>query len=376
MRTMCDYSNIEYLSMVKFYVIENFNASAARRRYSDPEHLNSLQRGGVPNPRTPSTTIFIAVWQRLLDYGQFRTPKYMRDDTRVSNKSKCNGKLAARILEYFETNPGSSIRKAAQHFEVSAYYISNLLKNESDEESPPHSKNDISEKDEVLANVYHYLKKERDERSDKTVSTMELRHRTARACGVAEHAVRRVLKLQRAKENPDLKPRKRRPKKASTPPQHEQQSASDDEMDGEEAEMTLAQLKQRQQSQDGAERPATTQKPNHKRRGRKRKANTPPPEQQDESDSDEPEVIVKTDANSEDECIEFNPLSSDDETLKPDVTDATVENGLQQEEQTEEIADTLFVKIEPREYEDSANHLNGSLEVKTENPEDTQDGLS
>ncbi|CAH1642037.1 unnamed protein product [Spodoptera littoralis] len=343
-----EFSNIEYLSMIKFYVVEKFNANAARRLYSDPQHLNGLQRRGIPNPRIPSNKTFIAVWQRLLDYGQFCLPIYMLHKNTTVTNNKCNDKLAARVAEYFKTNPCSSIRKAGRHFNVSGGLITRLLKNESEEESPPHSKNDISEKDEVLANVYHYFKKERDERADKTVSTMELRHRTARVCGVPEHAVRRVLKLQRAKENPDLKPRKRRPKKASTPPQHEQQSASDDEMDGEEAEMTLAQLKQRQQSQDGAERPATTQKPNHKRRGRKRKANTPPPEHK------------------------FNPLSSDDETLKPDVTDATVENGLQQEEQTEEVVETLIVKIEPREYEDSANHLNGSLEVKIENPESSR----
>ncbi|CAH1642036.1 unnamed protein product [Spodoptera littoralis] len=137
-----DYSNIELLAMVKVYVMGNYSSRGARRLYSDPDHLNSLQRRGIPNPRTPSANKFTSVWQHLLDSGQFRTPKYIRNDARIRNKSKYNDKLAARVAEYFETHPGSSMRKAAQHFDVSAYYISKLMNRESEEEPYPPDSND------------------------------------------------------------------------------------------------------------------------------------------------------------------------------------------------------------------------------------------
>lgn len=363
--TMNSFTNFEYLDIVKFYVLADFNTAEARRLYSDPDHLNSLKRKGINNPRIPTGKTFNHVWGRLMDYGQFRTPKYVGYGSEKSSNFK--DKLGDRILDYLKTNPKTSVRKAAQTFNVNRFYISKLLKNQSDDEGAPDAD---KEKDAIIASVYHYLKKERDERGDKTVSTRELRQRAALACGVGEGTVRRVLKNERDKEHPDSKPRIGRPRKRSK--HSEQRSDSDDDKDGEESELTLAQLQQRKLSQNGAE-PAKTREP-HRKRGRKRKASAPPPEQE-ESDSDEPEVILKSNTNSDEDCIEMDPLTSADKEPNPEVTDTTVDNGLQQEE-TEEVADTLFVKIEPREFEECTNHQNGSLDVKLEVTEDTQEGLS
>lgn len=362
---MNSFTNFEYLDIVKFYVLADFNTAEARRLYSDPDHLNSLKRKGINNPRIPTGKTFNHVWGRLMDYGQFRTPKYVGYGSEKSSNFK--DKLGDRILDYLKTNPKTSVRKAARTFNVNRFYISKLLKNQSDDEGAPDAD---KEKDAIIASVYHYLKKERDERGDKTVSTRELRQRAALACGVGEGTVRRVLKNERDKEHPDSKPRIGRPRKRSK--HSEQRSDSEDDKDGEESELTLAQLQQRKLSQNGAE-PAKTREPSRKR-GRKRKASAPPPEQE-ESDSDEPEVILKSNTNSDEDCIEMDPLTSGDKEPNPEVTDTTVDNGLQQEE-TEEVADTLFVKIEPREFEECTNHQNGSVELKLEVTEDPQEGLS
>lgn len=118
-----EYSNAEYLAMVQLYTVANFNLEEARRLYSQPEHLNALRLRGIESPQVPSTTTILAVTQRLLDHGQFRTPTHAQGRGRLNDSPE----IEEDILEYFEWDPRRSTRMAAREFNVSQYLIWKIL---------------------------------------------------------------------------------------------------------------------------------------------------------------------------------------------------------------------------------------------------------
>lgn len=113
--------------MVQLYAIAGYDAQAARRLYSEPNHLQSLRLRGIPNPQIPSGQTIVAATQHLLDHGQFRTPSHAQGRGR---QPVYTPELDEEILEYFERDPRRSTNMAAISFNVSQFYVWKLLHTE------------------------------------------------------------------------------------------------------------------------------------------------------------------------------------------------------------------------------------------------------
>lgn len=118
-----EYSNIELVTMIRLYTLASDNLEEARRRYAQPENLRFLRNQGIPNPQIPSTTTILRTYQRLLDFGQLRTPTHAQGQGRPP----INVNLQERILNYFERHPRRSTRQAARRFSVSQSCVWKLL---------------------------------------------------------------------------------------------------------------------------------------------------------------------------------------------------------------------------------------------------------
>lgn len=118
-----EYSNVEYLAMVKYYYLSGQNLNGARRMYADEEHLQALRRNGVPAPQIPSTDLILRTVQRLLDHGQFQLPGHARG----RGRPPLSIHVEDAIVEYFQRHPRRSTRQAARRFGVSQYAVWKLL---------------------------------------------------------------------------------------------------------------------------------------------------------------------------------------------------------------------------------------------------------
>ncbi|CAG9782782.1 unnamed protein product [Diatraea saccharalis] len=117
------YSNREYYEMVRCYILSGESLNAARRLY-EAESIPALQNQGLINPAVPSRETFLAVNQRLLDYGQFTSPTHARGGGRPGLAVE----IEDEILDFFERDPRASTRDAARRFNVSHYAVWKLLK--------------------------------------------------------------------------------------------------------------------------------------------------------------------------------------------------------------------------------------------------------
>ncbi|EZA55368.1 hypothetical protein X777_04821 [Ooceraea biroi] len=103
------YSNSEYADMVFVYGFCNGNANAARREYSMR----------FPNRRLPHKTIFRSTFQRLRETGSFAlVPR--TDGTLASLR---NEERSAAILQHFDNDPSSSVRRTAAKLNTSSTTI-------------------------------------------------------------------------------------------------------------------------------------------------------------------------------------------------------------------------------------------------------------
>ncbi|XP_052746327.1 uncharacterized protein LOC112051008 isoform X6 [Bicyclus anynana] len=118
-----DYSNSEYYEMMRVQIL-NKTAPAARRMYIS-ESVTRLKAEGITNPSVPNTKTIIATTQRLLDYGQFRTPIHAR----ASGGSRTiTVRLEDKIIEFFEKHPTSSTREMGRRFGLNNVTVRALLK--------------------------------------------------------------------------------------------------------------------------------------------------------------------------------------------------------------------------------------------------------
>jgi hypothetical protein len=70
---------------------------------------------------TPSQ---LRAWQKLLDYGQFRTPAHAQGLPGISHSQELYDDA---VVQYFEEDPRRSTREGARHFKVSQYLIWKII---------------------------------------------------------------------------------------------------------------------------------------------------------------------------------------------------------------------------------------------------------
>lgn len=109
---MAEFSNEEYADMVFVYGRADGNSRAAQRMY----------RGLHPNRRVPHHTTFSNTFRRLRETGtlHFREPRLNARQHRVV--------LDESILQEFDSDPTTSVRKVARNLGVSTWKVWTVVK--------------------------------------------------------------------------------------------------------------------------------------------------------------------------------------------------------------------------------------------------------
>ncbi|XP_067216422.1 uncharacterized protein [Linepithema humile] len=103
------YSNSEYADMVYLYGFCDGNANAARREYSAP----------FPNRRLPNKFVFSSTFQRLKETGSFNmVPRADGVFAPLQNERR-----TAIILQHFDQNPSTSVRRSGCELGISSTII-------------------------------------------------------------------------------------------------------------------------------------------------------------------------------------------------------------------------------------------------------------
>lgn len=108
--------------MVRSYILSGEKALGAQRLYKS-DSIPRLHKLGYKSASKPSCTTIIHTVQRLLDYGQFKTPLHAK----AAGGKRMAVEIEENIVDFVERNPRASTRDVARRFGTSQNSVLKIL---------------------------------------------------------------------------------------------------------------------------------------------------------------------------------------------------------------------------------------------------------